>query len=110
MKEKKRSQPDNSRRKAKSVWVLVEAVEMFRTRYIVETPAEHPEYALDTVVLEEAKLTSSEYLGETIVGHRVVNEEEALSTCDRDNDYAKDWDENEKKREFFTRDEKPNTP
>ena len=48
-------------------WVLVDAVSMFRMRYMIETPDDHPEYALDTVVCQEGKEFSQEHLGETIV-------------------------------------------
>jgi hypothetical protein len=85
-------------------WVLVEAVSMFRMRYMVEVPADHPEYALDTVVMQEAKEFSQEHLDETIVSHRVVSEAEALALCDVDNDYTKDWSQEQKMKTFFTRD------
>jgi hypothetical protein len=83
-------------------WVLVETVSLFRERYLVQTPKDHPEYALDTVVLEEAKEFSSVHLGETIVSHRVVGEAEALEICDTDNAYARGWDTETKKANFFT--------
>lgn len=82
--------------------VLVEAVSLFRNRYVVECPEDHPEYALDTVVMGEAKTFSSEHVGETVVSHRVVGEAEALEICDADNDYGKDWDSSTKKENFFT--------
>jgi len=84
------------------VWVLVETVQMFRHRYVVETPLHNPEWALDTVTCEEAKEFSQEWLGETIVGHRIVSETEALQLCDKDNSYLKDWTEEQKKKSFFT--------
>jgi len=83
-------------------WVLVEAVSMFRMRYMVETPDNHPEYALDTVVCQEAQEFSQEHLGETIVSHRVVSQEQALSLCDVDNDYCSSWTEEQKMKAFFT--------
>jgi len=83
-------------------WVLVEAVSMFRMRYMVETPDSHPEYALDTVVCQEAQEFSQEHLGETIVSHRVVSQEQALSLCDVDNDYCSSWTEEQKMKAFFT--------
>jgi len=85
-------------------WVLVEAVSMFRMRYMVEVPADHPEYALDTVVMQEAEEFSQEHLNETIVSHRVVSEAEALALCDVDNDYTKNWTQEQKMNSFFTRD------
>lgn len=96
-------------RKKETQWVLVEAVSMFRERYMVEVPIgtdrygkDKSEWALDTVTLSEAKEFSQEHLGETIVSHRVVTEEEALALCDKDNDYAKVWNDELKKKTFFT--------
>jgi hypothetical protein len=85
-----------------SKWVLVEAVSQFRMRYMVEAPDEHPEYALDTVTMQEAKEFSQEHLGEVIVSHRVVSEEEAIAICDIDNDYLKQWTTEQKKDSLFT--------
>jgi hypothetical protein len=96
-------------RKKETQWVLVEAVSMFRERYMVEVPVgtdrygkDKSEWALDTVTLSEAKEFSQEHLGETIVSHRIVTEEEALALCDKDNDYAKVWNDELKKKTFFT--------
>jgi hypothetical protein len=83
-------------------WVLVECVSTFRTRYMVEVPKDKSEWALDTVSMEEAKEFSQEHLGEQIVSHRVVSKKEALSLCDVDNDYTKDWDKEQKMKTFFT--------
>jgi len=96
-------------RKKETQWVLVEAVSTFRERYMVEVPIgtdrygkDKSEWALDTVTLSEAKEFSQEHLGETIVSHRIVTEEEALALCDIDNDYAKAWNDQLKKKTFFT--------
>jgi hypothetical protein len=95
--------------KQETQWVLVECVSTFRQRYMVEVPVgvdkygkDKTEWALDTVTMEEAKEFSQEHLGEQIVSHRVVSKEEALSLCDIDNDYGKDWDEAIKIKNFFT--------
>lgn len=84
-------------------WVLVDTVSQFRMRYLVQVPADHPEYALDTVTLNEAKEFSQAHLGETIVSHRVVSTEEALQICDQDNDYCKKWSDLKKIEVFFTK-------
>ena len=84
------------------VWVLVECVQSFRTRYMVEAPADHPEYALDTVTMEEAKQFSSLDIGESIVSHRVIEEKEALVLCREDNDYCDTWINDQLKKCFFT--------
>ena len=90
-------------------WVLVETVNTFRQRYMVEVPIgtdnynkDKVEWALDTVTMEEAKEFSQEHIGELIVSHRVVTKEEALSLCDKDNDYTKSWNEEQKINTFFT--------
>lgn len=90
-----------------SKWVLVETVLQYRMRYMVEAPDDHPEYALDTVTMEEAKEFSQLYIGEQIMSHRVVSEEEAIAICDVDNDYVTGkygtpWTTEQKKNTFFT--------
>jgi hypothetical protein len=52
--------------------------------------------------MNEAKEFSQEHLGETIVSHRVVSKDEALTICDKDNDYTKSWDNETKIKNFFT--------
>ena len=96
-------------KKIETQWVLVETVSMFRERYMVEVPVGTDSYgkdkalwALDTVTLEEAKEFSQEHLGETIVSHRVVTKEDALAMCDKENDYAKKWNDELKIQTFFT--------
>jgi len=90
-------------------WVLVEAVSTFRTRYMVEVPVgideqgnDKAKWALDTVVMGEAKEFSQEHLGEQIVSHRVVSKKEAVALCDVDNDYTGEWDKETKMKNFFT--------
>lgn len=85
-----------------SKWVLVEAVSMFRMRYLVEAPDDHPEYALDTVTMNEAKEFSQEHLSEVITSHRVVTLDEALEICDQDNHYLKSWSKEQKIDVLFT--------
>ena len=96
-------------KKIETQWVLVETVSTFRERYMVEVPVgvdrygkDKVDWALDTVTLEEAKEFSQEHLGETIVSHRVVTKEEALALCDKDNDYARVWNDELKVKTFFT--------
>jgi len=96
-------------KKIETQWVLVEAVSMFRERYMVEVPVgvdrygkDKAEWALDTVTLGEAKEFSQEHLGETIVSHRVVTKEDALAMCDEENGYAKKWNDELKIQTFFT--------
>ena len=96
-------------KKIETQWVLVETVSMFRERYMVEVPIgvdmygkDKAEWALDTVTMEEAKEFSQQHLGQTIVSHRVVTKEEALALCDKENDYAKKWNDELKVKTFFT--------
>ena len=84
-------------------WVLVECVSTFRERYMVQVPKGKKEWAMDTVVMHEAKEFSQEHLGEQIVSHRVVSEEDALKMCDEDNDYARVWSDEHKINTFFTK-------
>jgi hypothetical protein len=85
------------------VWVMVETVSMFRERYMVEAPADHPEYALDDVTMQTAKEFSQLHVGETILSHRVMSTEEALAQCDIDNDYCVGWTNEQKMNAFFTK-------
>ena len=90
------------KKKEEKTWTLVEAVHTFRMRYVVEVPAEHPEYALDTVTMDAAKEFSQEFIGQQIMSHRVISEEEALKLCDVDNYYCAKWDNQKKIETFFT--------
>ena len=85
------------------VWVMVECISTFRERYMIEAPKDHPEYALDDVTMERPKEFSQKWLGETIVSHRVVSSMEALDICDIDNDYCKEWSDEQKIKAFFTK-------
>ena len=83
-------------------YVLVEAVEPFRTRYLVPVPDSRDEWALDTVVMDEAVQFSSKFIDESIISHRIVSKEDAIRLCDEDNDYAAEWTEDKKIETFFT--------
>lgn len=91
-------------KKAKSdkVWVMVDTISVHRMRYVVQAPADHPEYALDTVTMDQAREFSQEYLGETIVSHRVVTEKEALDQVTIDQPYLTTWDDDTKREQLFT--------
>jgi hypothetical protein len=96
--------------KSQTQLVLVEAINTFRTRYVVEVPVgidnfgnDKKDWALDTVTLDEATEFSQHHLGEQIVSHRIVTQEEALALCDQDNDYcAAEWTTEHKIKMFFT--------
>lgn len=94
-------------KKKDTVWVLVEAVGMFRHRYVIESPTNLDscgpvEFAEDTVTMQEAKEFSQEFLGENIISSRVISSEEVISLCDADNDYASCWPDKQKKEVFAT--------
>ena len=89
--------------KSDKVWVMVECVQQYRMRYMVQAPIDHPEYALDDVTMQTAKEFSQLDIGETIVSHRVISHDDALKLCDEDNDYTKEWTEEQKIKSFFTK-------
>ena len=86
-------------KKPKTKIVLVDAIQMFRMRYAVEIPEDAPdEWALDTVVCNEAQEFSQESLGEHISSYRVIDQMEFLTQYRKDNDYingkyGKAWDD-----------------
>lgn len=89
--------------KRETQYVLVETVQMFRHRYVVEVPTGKAEWALDTVSMEEAKEFSQKHLGETISCHRVLDGlDELIKICDEDNDYVKSWPVEKKIEAFVT--------
>jgi len=89
--------------KSDNVWVMVECIQQYRMRYMVQAPKSNPEYALDDVTMKEAKEFSQLDIGETIVSHRVLNTDEALKLCNEDNDYARSWNDEHKINAFFTK-------
>ena len=89
--------------KEETEFVLVECIQQYRMRYMVEVPKGKSEWALDTVVMEEASEFSQKDLGETIVSHRVVSKEELLNICDKDNNYCENWSDDKKLDIFVTK-------
>ena len=77
------------------VWVLVETISTMRHRYMIETPEDHPEWAMDSVVMEDAEEFSQKHIGELIMDYKILSEADVLSMCDEDNELYKSWpDEN----------------
>jgi len=68
------------KKKEEKTWALVEAVHTFRMRYVF----------------------SQEFIGQQIMSHRVISEEDALKLCDVDNYYCAKWDNQKKIETFFT--------
>ncbi len=89
-------------KKRETQLVLVECVSQFRQRYVVEVPTGKAEWALDTVVMNEAQEFSQEHLGETIVSHRVITRDEVLNLCNKDNAYCSSWSDEKKLETFVT--------
>lgn len=83
---------------------LVETVSMFRMRYVVD--CKEATHATDTVVVDmgtdKLKEFSQEHLDEIITSVREISKEEYLRQFDEDNDYLKDWTE-EQKLQFITK-------
>lgn len=75
---------------------LVEAVSMFRMRYVVD--AKCADYAKDLVVMEEDDLKefSQLHLDEVISDAREITDDEYLVLFDKDNPYAAVWPEERK--------------
>ena len=79
---------------------LVDAVSSFRNSYIVRCKDE--EHAADTVTMSEAEEFSQEWLGETVSRIREITEDDYLVLFDKDNDYLKNWNIEQKKRFIHT--------
>ena len=86
-----------------TVWVMVETIQSYRLRYMVEAPASNPEYALDDVTMQTPKEFSQLALPEIITSHRVMSEEDALQLCEEDNDYCRSWNNEQLMKAFFTK-------
>jgi len=89
-------------KKEKTELVLVDCISTYRMRYLVEVPTGKTEWALDTVVSEEAHEFSQLHIGEQIMSYRVVTNAEAMKICDEDNAYGSGWTDELKQKNFFT--------
>lgn len=79
-----------------SKYVMVDAISMFRMRYVIEVPDDVEctpiEYAKDSVTCEDTREYSQEHLDEVISSCREVTLEEAIEQFRIDNDnYV--WDD-----------------
>lgn len=88
--------------KVETEMVLVECISQYRMRYVVEMPKGNSDWALDTVVCNEATEFSQLHLGETIVSHRVIDRAEFLKLYDEDNDYCRGWSDDVKIKNGLT--------
>lgn len=83
--------------------VLVDAISMFRMRYLVEVEdSGDPKWACDTVIMQEAKEFSQHHIDEVISDYRVVSEEEAIQVFKKDNEYLSTCDNDRIKKIAFT--------
>jgi len=82
--------------------VLVETVHSFRMRYVVEVPQGQLDWALDTVVCEDAKEFSQEFIGEQIVSSRVLTKEQVIELAREDNKYLASWPDEKLYSHFVT--------
>jgi hypothetical protein len=84
--------------------VMVEELCTFRHRYVVELNDDDPAvWAEDSVVCKDPDSFcefSQYHVGDQILSHRVISEEEYLRMFDEDNDYLSDWPV-EKKMSFI---------
>lgn len=71
--------------------VLVETISQYRIRYIISVPVGKTDWALDTVTCDQAKEFSQQFVGESLLSSRVIDEEEMLELFVQDNAYAKSW-------------------
>ena len=73
---------------------LVETISMHRIRYVVD--CESAEHAKDTVTMNEVEEFSQLHIDEMITSTRVIDDAEYLRMFDEDNDYLREWSEEEK--------------
>lgn len=73
---------------------LVETISMFRIRYVVE--CESADHAKDTVTMDEVDEFSQMHIDELITSAREIDDAEYLRLFDEDNDYLREWPEEQK--------------
>ena len=84
----------------KEQYVVVDTVYTFAHKYVIplselqnqnpEMPVD-PAWALDMVTCDEIGEFSQQGLGENIIDHNVVSEEEILKLFDKHNEYLSNW-------------------
>lgn len=73
---------------------LVETISMHRIRYVVE--CESAEHAKDTVTMNEVEEFSQLHIDEMITSTRVIDDAEYIRVFDEDNDYLREWSDEQK--------------
>ena len=96
-------------------YAVVTTVSQFRQRYAIPVSelqrlnpgvditiniAEQSTWAEDCVSMEEVKEFSQHWLGESIIDTFILDEERVLNLFDKDNDYLRDWS-NEQKLDYI---------
>jgi len=77
--------------------VMVETLSQFRHRYVIEMPDDADNvWAVEQVLFDSPEEMSQTHLGELDFSHRVIDKEEYLRLFNEDNDYLKEWNEEQK--------------
>ena len=85
-------------------YVLVETVQDYRLRYVVEVPVgAWFQHAEDIVLRGKAKEFSQKDSGERIISAHVIPQDQIIPLCDVDNDYVKSWNDDHKMNTFVTK-------
>lgn len=78
---------------------MVDVLSQYRMRYVVEVE-DDVSHALDEVTMRLNDIDFQEFsqlhLGETIISHKEIDKADYLRMFDEDNDYLKEWTEEEK--------------
>ena len=91
--------------KKDKTYAVVTAISTHRIRYVIpmdELQNLNPEstatlaWAYDCVTCDEVEEFSQKHLGETIVDTVEMSQEDVLTLFDEDNDYLKEWSEQQK--------------
>lgn len=88
--------------KVKTEFVVVNAIQSFSTRYIVEVPIGHREDAIEAVrhQTDNFKEFSQKYLGENITTTHVIDKNDIVPLCNVENDYCSTWSHEQKFANF----------
>jgi hypothetical protein len=88
-----------------SKFVMVDAMSIFRMRYVVEVPDECPDpeaYAKDSVVCGDVREFSQDHLDEIITLTREVTYDQAIEQHRVDNPWCSEWSEEIIEKNAFT--------
>jgi hypothetical protein len=75
---------------------LVETISYFRHRYVID--CDSSEHAKDAVTMNEAEEMSQLHIDESITGCREIDDTEYLRIFDEDNEYCRNWEDEQKFR------------